>query len=402
MYHFPRLADINGDGRLEIIYAKGCAEQVAYSLTGEQLWRYADEHPEAGYPVRPDSAVPCMDFNGDGLPELACFRRLAGVPHLCLVNARDGTLLRSTPIELHAWEPHASLIPVWLDGLDKPPGLLLHRDYWRIEAYGPDLQLRWTADVPELGHTTNAADIDGDGRDELFTGTRLFDADGRVLWSKPSLLDGTGESHPDSNRIADIDGDGLPELVVATGAQVLNRDGTVRWRRMDIVHHAQSVRLLRRADGRFNLCFTDLPCYETPARLEWRGRQIPDVTSECVILDPDGREVSRFPGVHTPQPGDWDGDGNDEIFVLSPDRRHIDVRRQNGALLERLPVQFKAYVSDMTAATIIPGARGCQLITHEWSDDEQTTWCVIHENLSPTAAPVAPLSAKELATYTCY
>ncbi|MBA3847410.1 MAG: hypothetical protein H0X45_12320, partial [Planctomycetes bacterium] len=262
----------------------------------------------------------------------------------------------------------------------------------------PDLRQRWSLAIPELGHTTVAADIDGDGRDELYVGTRLIDADGRQRWSRPELLDGTGETHPDSNPIADLDGGG-PSLLFGPGARILDRDGRVR---RDFAaagfREVQSVRVLRTARGTC-LAFTDLP--ETGGPLAWRGMPIRNVRSVTTIVDPSGAIVARIPGMHTPSVADFDGDGEDELIYLDEAGSALRVLRADGSLHAAIPVQPRVYISDLAVGPLRADARGDDLVLHEWSDDFATATVRILSD--PDArGRLRPLGVFELARRTPY
>jgi len=377
VFHFPRFGDIDGDGKLELVYSKGCNEQVAYDLTGRELWRYFEPGRITFDPIREDSLTAIV------AGKLACYRVVNGQPHFCVAEGATGKLIRSVAIEPNpvTRDTRCSIVPV-------ADGFVLTRDYWRIEVYSHDLKLQWTAAIKEFGHTVIVTD-----REELFTGTRLFDAAGKCLWAKPELLDATGETHPDSFRFV---GDGF---ALATGAQFLNLDGSVRWRNPH-VHHGQAVRVARHPAGA-RLCFADQFRYEGASRLAWRGRELMDVESVFTVMGQRGNIVSQFEGVHVPETGDWDGDGADEVFVMNRDHVHMDVRKQTGELVTQLPVGERVFVSDMVVAPVLPGARGAQLVLAEWDAAEEHTHCLIFEN--DNAGELCPPATElELARFTPY
>ena len=91
-----RLADLTGDGKIDFVLTGGTMLQIAYRQDGVELWRYED--PTGSFlDIRPDVNCPVMDIDSDGVPELVCPRRMEGMLHLCVVNARTGVLKRSIP-----------------------------------------------------------------------------------------------------------------------------------------------------------------------------------------------------------------------------------------------------------------------------------------------------------------
>lgn len=122
---------------------------------------------------------------------------------------------------------------------------------------------------------------------------------------------------------------------------------------------------------------TDLPARRN---LTWRGMKQRAVDSASYFLNGDLQVIGSVAGCHTPLPGDWNGDGHDELILLDEDLRHLLVVGQNAETIVRIPIQERVYVSDIRVAPILPGAKGEQIIMHEWSEDWKEAHCVIIEN----------------------
>jgi hypothetical protein len=99
----------------------------------------------------------------------------------------------------------------YLDGVK--PSMIFQRGYYtRLTAAAMDwngstLSTRWIFDSNNTGstaargqgnHSVMAADIDGDGFDEVLTGSTCIDHDGRLKWT-------TGFGHGDANHVGDFD-----------------------------------------------------------------------------------------------------------------------------------------------------------------------------------------------------
>ena len=168
------VADINGDGRAEIL-AAGREELFALNGAGAELWRWRTPARFMTYPailIRPDGTA--LVYAADDGGRFTC-----------------------------------------LDGNG--------REVWHASLNGPS---SWSASV--------VSDLDGDGRAEVVqpddTGTVwTFDAlTGDVMWQ--TAVKGNAVSP----AVGDLDGDGRLEIVVATGEGVvacLAADGTVQWER---------------------------------------------------------------------------------------------------------------------------------------------------------------------------
>jgi len=413
IFNFARFADINDDGVKEILYFKGASEQVAYDLNGNEIWRYinsevdASDHP---HNPRPDSNVPIFEFLQNGSLQAACIRSCGDKPNLCLIDPLDGSVIKKNPITAyanrtvisnHRPEFRTSIIPIRLDGFNQPYSILVHRDYDRIEAYDIDLCLRWVRLIPELGHTSNAVDINGDGRECVYTGTRLIDPDGVSIWDHPEWLNLSNENHCDSNIVCDLNGDGELDFVMATNCWVLDKNGQIKWDRSDLgLTEVQSVRLLKNSNTNCHmLCFSDHYNTGQDTHVIWRGYKLRDVRTKNYILDHNGNLVFEFRGMHTPMVGDWDGDGEDEIFGLMDNQITIAIYKQNGEKIDEIPIQNRLYVSDMSVVPI--SGRGHQLVTHEWNEEQTETYCVIYKNENAGNNAV-PMSQLEISKITCY
>jgi len=101
----------------------------------------------------------------------------------------------------------------YLDGVH--PSMVFQRGYYTrlvMAAFdwdGKTLSHRWTFDSNNAdsraahgqgNHSIMAGDVDGDGRDEIFTGQAAIDDNGKLLWT-------TGFGHGDANHLGDFDPD---------------------------------------------------------------------------------------------------------------------------------------------------------------------------------------------------
>jgi len=133
----------------------------------------------------------------------------------------------------------------YLDGVK--PSMVFQRGYYTrltlaaMDWDGQRLSTRWIFDSNNAGstaargqgnHSIMAADIDGDGFDEILPGASAIDHDGKFMWA-------TGFGHGDANHVGDFDpsSPGLEIWLVneQTGSQpdhymVRARDGRVLWR----------------------------------------------------------------------------------------------------------------------------------------------------------------------------
>lgn len=240
------IGDLDGDGRYDFVLKQpqdnidpalpwwtpspDTYKLDAYSHDGRRLWR-----KDLGWSIERGiwySPYVVFDFDGDGRAEVAVKtgegdprgpdgRVEKGPEWVSILDGRTGKERarapwpsREIPGENYNYNLSSrnQLCVAYLDG--KTPCLIVERGTYttiRLDAYqfhGGALTKLWSWDSrEEIGrgkynsqgaHTTHAADVDGDGRDEVIIGSAVVDDDGHGLWS-------TGFGHPDFCFVGDID-----------------------------------------------------------------------------------------------------------------------------------------------------------------------------------------------------
>lgn len=180
-------ADVDGDGRLEIVV--GAADQKVYLLdaSGKVRWDYACKASHFSDPPVPDD-IRIEDLDGDGVVEI-------------VVAAN------------------------WIHVL-KPDGSLRWEDYWRYQ------RGRYVGDVQSI----DLADINGDGRRDIVCGIRLnypialaYDADGKRIYPQVPQAQPSHQplrvDPPNDTLVLNLFADDGPPQIVVAGSSNLN----LRW-----------------------------------------------------------------------------------------------------------------------------------------------------------------------------
>jgi rhamnogalacturonan endolyase len=246
------LADLDGDGRLDVVikqpegnidpYEKYWSRSPetykieAYRHDGRFLWRF-----DLGWSIERGiwySPYLVYDLDGDGKAEVAIKtgegdprgpdgRVQTGAEYLTILDGVTGQSITREPWparepfkgpSAYNYASRNQMCVAYLDG--KTPCLIVERgtyNYITLVAYefrNSKLRELWRWDNlneprsywGQGAHWMHAADIDGDGRDEVLIGSAVIDDNGAALWS-------TGLGHPDSFYVGKID-PGRPGLQI--------------------------------------------------------------------------------------------------------------------------------------------------------------------------------------------
>jgi uncharacterized repeat protein (TIGR02543 family) len=225
--HTSAVADLDGDGRLEIITASG------WTSPGVALLAHrSDGTLMPGFPVYfpgHASTYPVVgDVDGDGILEILVAGRV-GSGDGVLVYTTTGALKQAMPAVGTVWYGTA-LALADLDG-DGVPEIVMQTNstvnVWRGDGTAV---AGWPVSLPAYAEVGNAApvvgDVDGDGQPEIVilapnhangsgpADLLVFRRDGTLLPSYRTVLQNVGSGMVPA--IADVDGDGRNDIIIAS------------------------------------------------------------------------------------------------------------------------------------------------------------------------------------------
>lgn len=371
----PVFGDLDGDGRLDAVIRldNGIKETSrdpgvpveleAFTSYGRSLWRRPLVHHDHCFGNANNVPVVVYDLDGDGKAEVVCRLQEGDALYVAVLDGMTGRVRRKTPWTKQASDFSKSSTRVhmsiaYLNG--KTPAIVTQTGLYEneiLDAYGGELKKLWQfrsfAETSGSGsHHIDIADVDADGRDEVFDGTTLLNPDGSLRWS-------IYREHPDIVSIKHI----LPgskdrqvfyavESTVHAGAYLvdaktgkiiwkLNKEDDPRWSHAhtgwasDIWEGSPGMEMLTNRDGHpaedqvlfsadGKILLNPFPKGWRP--VNWTGGKTRD------LLSSDGKRVARFngkdvvalPGISPNNEGgscnmvaDLAGDYRDEIVCVS-------------------------------------------------------------------------------------
>nr|WP_276600182.1 MULTISPECIES: protein kinase [unclassified Nannocystis] len=303
------------------------------------------------------------DFDGDGRRELTTH---ADQRRAAVVLRADTSLTRVAELPTgplatspRIMPPALAGSPLLLIGVDNPgaPGDAFVR-YGLHPLDGGAPVYEWT-ESRILGSAV--ADLDGDGRSELYTGSgpyarrlRQIAPDSTGQWQSRAAHPPTDAAGSDLQSVeaGDLDGDGRPELVVVAGPwsaydlRVLKADddGQLRLLARRSLGFIESMVLLRMG-GELRIAAAKRDEYAAPNRFSETRPYGEPAGLYILALDGDTLATRQFIPVPEGAPrgagarwlynGDFDGDGVDDLLALTPPELVL-YRSDGEALIEPL------------------------------------------------------------------
>ena len=302
--------DVDGDGAVEMVSAENHNEGdvhftsavAAQELDGTVLWTWG--RPDIGRKKwHHDVACQIVDWDGDGRNEVV----VCDESDIVELDGATGAEKRRIPIEKGATD---CLVFCDLSGKGRPSDVLVKTRYEQIWAFNQAGELFWEVRLPggyRTAHQPRPMDLDGDGRDEIMAGYALLNHDGTERWVFESSATDLNRGHLDCARVM---AGGAPEdtriAITCCGANnvaVLNGHGKALWELSG--HHFESIQV---AD-----IVPDAPGSEILVDIDHR----PKGEGPLWILGADGsklgRVMTRYGRHHRLL--DWTGDGFAEILA---------------------------------------------------------------------------------------
>ncbi len=331
--------DLDGDGVTDAVFRldNGINERSvdpgvpveieAITSYGKSIWRRPLVGWSQCFGSHSNSPVLLYDLDGDGKDEVICRAAEGDQVYLAVLNGMTGETIRRTP-----WTPMVSDFSrsstrivmgiAYLDGVH--PAIITQSGLYENEIFtaydGRDLKQLWQ--FKSFGETNGSgahyivnADVDGDGKDEVFDGTTCLNSDGTVRWSIYA-------GHPDTVSVKHII-PGLPGRQVFYGIEdntnagayvvdantgkviwKINREDDPRWTHnhtgwvADILPDSPGLEIMGNRDGHF---VRDTVLFDAQGKIilqPWVGGWSPVnwLGGQHEMISSDGRHVGKFNG----------------------------------------------------------------------------------------------------------
>jgi hypothetical protein len=396
-----RIGDLNTDGAPDLLFVQsifGTREitcLTATTISGDVLWQSGAPSAENGR-IYSDLPVQIYDWDRDGWNEVLFVRqakyveppyqggvreradRYEGNATLLVLDAATGKEKASLALPAPADD---CFLLADLTGRGRREDLVVKDRYWNVWGIAHDGRVLWQWSG-STGHFPAVADLDADGKDEVFLGFALLDDDGHAIFSQ----DPQG-AHQDACYLLRPD-DGVWRLLFGNGGiHCLGVDGTELW------HHplreAQHVVAGRfRQDSAVQWAVVD----RTP---EPSHRRDENAWAILYLYDLDGREIWKRPqekgawAIAT-LAVNWWGEGQPEgVFVYGHGRgRPAVIYDGHGNIAETLPMVYASHVPEKDRVGDYYG-----LVADVWGDERDevilfnSRGACVYANARPAAAP---------------
>jgi len=375
-----RIGDLNGDGGPDLLFVQSVrATRVitcltATSIFGDILWQTGTPSADNGL-IYADLPVQIYDWDRDGRNEVLYVRQAvyAEPPHdgrsarerasryegkatMVILDGRTGREKGTFALPAPADD---CFVFADLTGRGRREDLVVKDRYWNMWGGSHEGKVLWHW-AGSTGHWPAVADVDDDGKDEVFVGFALIDDDGRVLFEK----DAKG-AHQDATWIVRA-ADGRWRLLFGNGGvHCLSPDGKQLW------HHplgeAQHVVVGRfRTDSPLQAMVVD----RTPVPTH---RRDDNAWAILYLYDLDGKEIwqrkqEKGAWAIATVEVDWFGAGAPQcvlVYGRGPGRPAV-IYDGAGEIVDRLPM---AHTPDRSEADRKAGFYA--LAADVWGDSRQ-------------------------------
>ena len=214
-------------------------------INGNIIWQYGEPNNSFDNTcISADLPVQIADINNDGKLELI----YSVNQEVRISDFLTNKLIKSIPTPIIYNDPNVKNEPFYrlnvdairvldFEGLGYKGDFIIKDRYQNVWGYTKTLENVWRYHNKNTGHFPYVLDINNDNKDELLIGYDLVSSEGKILWSLPFDSD-----HTDEIIYAKLHKDLDYKFILASGNEgmnIINKDGTIF--KHNEVGHAQRV-----------------------------------------------------------------------------------------------------------------------------------------------------------------
>lgn len=218
---------------------------TAFKQSGEVLWQIGEPNSCADNTlISCDLPFQIADINNDGRLEVIYSMDF----EVIIIDLLTAKLIRKMPTPVIHEDENVKNEPFYrlnvdairvadFEGLGYKGDFIIKDRYQNVWAYDKDMKLLWRYHHKNTGHFPYIYDFDHDGKDEMFVGYDMIDHDGILRFSLPMNSD-----HTDEIIYARLHKDEPKRLILASGNEgmnIVNMDGSIY--KHNEIGHAQRI-----------------------------------------------------------------------------------------------------------------------------------------------------------------
>ncbi len=221
------------------------SSMTAFDYKGNVLWTIGEpNNSNDNTLISCDLPFQIADINNDGKKEVIYSQDF----EIRIIDLLTGKLIKSMPTPIVKDDPLVKNEPFYrlnvdairvadFEGLGYKGDFIIKDRYQNVFAYDKDMKLLFRYHNKNTGHFPYIFDYDNDGKDEMFVGYDLIDDDGKMIFSLPMNSD-----HTDEIIYAKLNEEDGFKFILASGNEgfnLINNDGTIF--KHNEIGHAQRI-----------------------------------------------------------------------------------------------------------------------------------------------------------------
>ena len=221
------------------------SSMTAFDIEGNVLWKIGESSPTFDNTfISCDLPFQIADINNDGRLEVIYARNFM----VHIIDLLDGHEIKSMKTPIIKDDPLVKNEPFYrlnvdairvadFEGLGYKGDFIIKDRYQNVWAYNKNMELMFRYHHKNTGHFPYIYDFNNDGKDEMFVGYDMVNSKGEIVFSLPMNSD-----HTDEIIYAPLDLKDDYKLVLASGNEgmnIVNLDGTIY--KHNEIGHAQRI-----------------------------------------------------------------------------------------------------------------------------------------------------------------